>query len=71
MLTPREQALLDALRKEAEGCDDGGWKDVYLDNITLRTTSPRVFAGLTGSLAKKGLYREEDGDAWGMVRIQG
>lgn len=73
-MTSQERSLLDNLRKNAEGTIDihqngDRWSDIYLDNIDLRSSNPRLFAGLTGSLARRGLYQQGDG-AWAMVKLE-
>lgn len=70
--TEREEKLLAELRKMSEGCEDleegNVWREVYLDNVSLRTEDPRAFAALTGSLTKKGYYRPID-EAFANVRM--
>ncbi len=69
MLTEREAGLLKTLRAESEISDSEDWRTVYLDNVDMRNASPREFAGLLGSLTKKGMYREIDG-FFGEVRTK-
>lgn len=72
-LTDGERELLQVMRDHCEGCrlerEDGTvWADVYLDNVPLRFDNPRRFAGLCGSLAKKGYFEPMD-VAFGTFRL--
>lgn len=72
-LTDGERELLQVMRDHCEGYrqdrEDGTvWADVYLDNVPLRFDNPRRFAGLCGSLAKKGYFEPMD-VAFGTFRL--
>lgn len=72
-LTDSERELLQVMRDHCEGYrqdrEDGTvWADVYLDNVPLRFDNPRRFAGLCGSLAKKGYFEPMD-VAFGTFRL--
>jgi hypothetical protein len=49
--------------------DGRKWWQVYLDNASakLPDMSPRTFASVLGSLAKKGLYSPQGDDCFGDV----
>jgi hypothetical protein len=47
----------------------GEWRDVYLDNARPGGVSPHAFAGFLSALERDGVYRPEDGFAWGRVLI--
>lgn len=64
-LTDLELVLFNEMKQVAEGSSDDGWKDVYLDNLSMRSNTPHVFAG---SLRRKGLYKPVD-DAWGQIKL--
>jgi hypothetical protein len=72
-LTGLEANILEALRSNGEYESSAGWLAVYLDNAyatasrTLRI-SPHSWAGVLSSLERKGLYKTEDGYAWGYVK---
>lgn len=68
-LTANETLALDSLRMSIEdpGQPAGSWCLVYLDNAKPADWAPATWAGVLGSLAKKGLYKEDDGYAWGLV----
>jgi hypothetical protein len=72
-LTANETEILAALRAEVESTfarDDGReWGTVYLDNVYRGGRSDRSFSGVLGSLATKGLYRDE-GEAFGAVILK-
>lgn len=60
-LTENEQAFYKELLLCVESEDEYNeetWGTVYLDNTLTRHNNPMRFAALTGSLAKKGLYKE-------------
>lgn len=68
-LTNNETNVLDKLVNgydENDGMRDG-WKLLYLDNYI--DTSDKTVRGTLGSLAKKGLYEEEDGYAFGWAKV--
>lgn len=67
-LTKKEDALLAALRENAEQDEGGGFWSVYLDNAR-GTESARSFAGILSSLENKGLYRPSDGEFFGKVKV--
>lgn len=66
-LTKNESAALEALRGHIEERLARGWASVYLDNAKPADWSGGTWARALGSLAKKGLYRRDDGEAWGAV----
>lgn len=66
-LTDNEAIALASLRANAEVDDHGGWQSIYIDNAKPQDWAPATWAGVLGSLAKKGLYKWEDGYAWGLV----
>lgn len=72
-LTPMEAEALEALRNNSEGCcevnptTDEEWHSIYLDNAKPRNWSGKTWSGVLGSLSRKGLYRDDDGYAFGMV----
>ena len=72
-LTDKEVQALNALRREQESFrnDDNGakgnWASVYLDNAKPSGWDGKTRSGVLGSLANKGLYREDDGFAFGEV----
>ena len=66
-LTTQEKAVHSALCQEDAEMQQGQWKMVYLDNAGINTDDPAV-RGVLASLTKKGLYRVEDGYAWGWVK---
>lgn len=45
----------------------GKWATVYLDNAKPATWTGKKWAGVLSSLSKKGVYREDDGYAFGLV----
>lgn len=66
-LTEKETTVLTALRGEQYEDEVDGFGMVYLDNAI--NTTDKTVRGVLGSLTKKGLYQEEDGFAWGWVKI--
>lgn len=69
MFTELETKVLESLRNghDENYGDREGWKLLYLDNeINL---SDKSVVGALGSLTKKGYYEEEDGFAFGWIRI--
>jgi len=72
-LTANESAVLAALRSHRESgfTDRQGlkWSQVYLDSASadLPSMSPRTFASVLGSLAKKGFYSPQGDDCFGDV----
>lgn len=72
-LTAKETTALEALRRSAEGnttldSDGTTWYEIYLDNAKPFEWDGKTWAGVLGSLEKKGLYRTIDNYAWGEVR---
>lgn len=68
-LTSKESQVFGQLLDASEGWSDGVWQEVYLDNCPMRSSDPRTFAGVLGSLTSKGLYRSGDDDCFGEVYI--
>jgi hypothetical protein len=64
--TAKETAVLKALIAAYEH-ERGGWGTVYLDNAD-HGLSDRAFAGVAGSLTKKGVYNDL-GDCFGEVKL--
>lgn len=68
-LSPKTTEVLAALRSNVEGCDDNGFRDVYLDNARPAGMSAHAFAGHLSALEKAGLYRPYGDDCFGRVKI--
>ena len=70
-LTPSETLCLNSLRAEIEGYehDDQAWGSVYLDNAIPVGMPAKTWRAVLSSLAKKGLYRVDDGWAFGYVKM--
>lgn len=72
-LTEKETTILASVRAEIESTwtdrEGNDWGVVYTDNIDRCGMSNGTFAGVLGSLAAKGLYKD-DGDCFGSVRIE-
>jgi hypothetical protein len=58
-LTAKEAAMYTALLAHVERETDG-WGEVYLDNVVVSEISKRSRSGILSSLAKKGLYDENE-----------
>src|ERR1700730_14217364 len=63
-------AVLQELRKAAEGQQDEDWSDVYLDNARPSGMSERAFRSCLAALSRQGVYRVIDGYAWGKVKMR-
>lgn len=63
-MTATEFKVVVAMRQNVENLSRG-WGSVYLDNCRCDLT-PHQFAGVLGSLAAKGLYRDECGEFKGV-----
>lgn len=68
-LTENEATALESLRRNREGRQDTGWCTVYLDNAKPAAWTGNQWAAVLGSLERKGLYRVDDGYAWGDVYV--
>lgn len=71
-LTEMEQQALKALRENEENIEvhqGQNWGSVYLDNAKPRNWSGKTWSGVLSSLSQKGLYREDDGYAFGLVKM--
>ena len=72
-LSQKAQEVLEALRGNHEGgymwTREGTWASVYLDNARPCDMSPRSFAAHLANLQKVGVYRTQDGYAWGDVLL--
>jgi DNA-binding transcriptional ArsR family regulator len=73
-LSPINTAILKDLRESYESTvteDDGSrWGSVYLDNARVEGMSPRSFAGHLSALEKAGLYKSQDDNFFGLVRLE-
>lgn len=67
-LTKKEVQCLKQLEEAVESHSTPQWGNVYLDNARGEFT-PHQFAALLASLAKKGLYRSYNDDAFGQVSV--
>lgn len=61
--------VLKALRRAAEGPEEDGWREVYIDNAIPAGMTVRSFRSHLATLAGRGLYRPIDNYAWGRVRV--
>jgi hypothetical protein len=73
-LTETEIKALEALRVSTEGSEEEfqgkEWKSVYLDNASAYCgIYGKAWSGVLSSLSQKGLYREDDGYAFGLVAV--
>lgn len=70
-LTEKETTALEALRRniETEDYPSQGWGLVYLDNAIPSGWSIYTWRTMLSKLSSKGLYKVEDGYAWGCVLI--
>jgi len=67
----KSDEVLAALRDNAEGGNDNGWSDVYLDNASAGLgMTPMQFRSCLSVLAQRGVYRVVDGYAWGKVALE-
>ena len=64
--------VLEALRQSREYEDNEDWCLVYLDNAKAKVPelSHNQFRGQLSALAKQGLYKVQDGYAWGVVKLK-
>lgn len=69
-LSPATAQVLAALRANAEGCTENGWRNVYLDNALPAGMSDKSFRSHLAALSKVGLYRPIDGYAFGDVKVE-
>lgn len=68
-LTPLETQALESLRANIEETQAIGWASVYLDNAKPVSWDGKLWSAILASLAKKGLYRVDDGYAFGLVLL--
>lgn len=72
-LTDNERQAMAALRANVEYNINQEWGAVYLDNACPPEWRGYQWSGVLGSLAKKGLYRDEQDrenkGVWGQVRL--
>lgn len=70
-LTTDEISAYIQLQRAQEGiCSEdasGKWASVYLDNAKPANWAGKKWSGVLSSLSKKGVYREDDGYAFGLV----
>ena len=67
---PQTTQVLQALRKNSESDNGDGWGTVYLDNARPSGMSVTSFRSYLVKLSQHGLYRPQDGYAFGSVKME-
>ena len=73
-MTNEAANVLASLRQNSEYTEPFNgveWGMVYLDNARPKGMSEKSFRSHLAALSKQGLYRVEDGFAWGLVKVEG